>query len=158
MVAGADPGGGGGGGGGGGQLPPPRLVYMTSCCPGPRPYYYIICAQTRARTRALSISCAAAPTANNVFPGSDSSLYNMHYQVVPWLHDGAYLAQRLLAQGCSLISSSRDRSYACRVSLSYSSGNLDECCSGNKDLRHFSGITHQFNDFLSKSNKKAQCS
>ena len=105
--AGTDP----GGGGAWGQLPPSSGLYDVMPPP------LLLCTHTRARTRALSISCAAAPT---VFLDRIlACIYNIHYQVVPWLHDGAYLAQRLLARGCSLISSSRDRGYSCCVSLTY---------------------------------------
>ena len=101
------------GAGHGGHLPPPLSGIYDVLLPWPPPLllYYLY-----AHTRALELDllrCRA--NRKQRFPGSDSSLYNMHYQVVPWLHDGAYIAQRLLAQSCSLISSSRDRGYACCV-------------------------------------------
>ena len=86
-VVGADP----GGRGHGGSCPPSSGVYDVTL-PWPRPSYYIH-AHARLNSRSL------------VLPRQLQTTFFLD----PWLHDGAYLAQRLLAQGCSLIASSRDR-------------------------------------------------
>ena len=105
------------GGGHGGQLPLPSSGVDDVMLPWPRPSYYNYYS---ARTRVLELE------RSRVLPRQLQTTFFLD----PWVHDGAYLAQRLLVQGCSLIASSRDR--GCHLAIKRSIGNLNECGSGKK--------------------------
>ena len=99
------------GGMGGSSPPPPSSGVYDFMLPLPHPSYYnYMHAHASLNLSALDLLCCRA---------NCKELWS--------LHDGAYLAQCLLAQGCSLISSSRDR--GCHLAMKR---NLNECGSGKK--------------------------